>query len=182
VDGFDRDAGVMRDVAPWRPGEVPPAPIDLWRSPVLPQWVDYNDHMTEAAYLTAFGWGSDVMFRYVGIDEAYRASGRSLYTVETHIVYEREAALGEPLRVTTRVLDLDAKRVHIWHEMYRDGDDTRLSVAEQMLVHVDARAGRSAPMADGVLAAFTALHERHRVLPAPAEVGRTMRIVHRPRD
>jgi hypothetical protein len=51
-----------------------------------------------------------------------------------------------------------------------------------MLVHVDARAGRSAPMADGVLAAFTALHERHRVLPAPAEVGRTMRIVHRPRD
>lgn len=179
---FDRDAGVMRDVAPWRPGDVPPAPIDVWRSPVLAQWVDYNDHMTEAAYLTAFGWGSDVMFRYVGIDESYRASGCSLYTVETHVVYEREAALGEPLRVTTRVLDLDAKRVHIWHEMFHGSAGTRLSVCEQMLVHVDAREGRSSPIPGPVHAALSALLERHRALPAPAEVGRTMRIVRKARD
>jgi carnitine 3-dehydrogenase len=182
VVDFDRDAGVMRDVAPWRPGDDPPAPIDLWRSPVLAQWVDYNDHMTEAAYLTAFGWGSDVMFRYVGIDESYRASGRSLYTVETHVVYEREAALGDPLRVTTRVLDLDAKRVHIWHEMYRADDGTRLSVSEQMLVHVDSGAGRSSPIPGPVHAALSALHARHLGLPTPAKVGRTMRIVRAARD
>ena len=39
--------------------------------PVEPDWVDYNDHMTEAADPTAAGWASDgCVFRYIGDDEA----------------------------------------------------------------------------------------------------------------
>ncbi|MEY4173845.1 MAG: hypothetical protein RI900_1010, partial [Actinomycetota bacterium] len=72
---------------PWQPGEVPPAPLAFYRTPVEPDWVDYNGHMTESAYLTAAGWASDALFRYIGDDEAYRAAGHSFYTVETHIHY-----------------------------------------------------------------------------------------------
>ncbi|NBP51859.1 MAG: phosphopyruvate hydratase, partial [Actinobacteria bacterium] len=56
------DSGAPR----WRPGDAVPAPLRLWSAPVNPDWVDYNGHMTEAAYLTAFGWASDALFRYVG--------------------------------------------------------------------------------------------------------------------
>ena len=41
----------------WTPGTVVPAPLDLYTCKVEQDWVDYNGHMTEAAYLTAMGWG-----------------------------------------------------------------------------------------------------------------------------
>ena len=75
-----------------------PAPLELYRCDVEPDWVDYNRHMTEAAYLTAFGWATDALFRYIGDDEDYRAAGHSFYTVETHINYLREVAGDDSLR------------------------------------------------------------------------------------
>ncbi len=57
-------------------------PLRLYTCAVDPSWIDYNGHMTEASYLTTFGDASDALFRYVGINEDYRASGRSFYTVD----------------------------------------------------------------------------------------------------
>jgi len=166
------DSGAPR----WHPGDTVPAPLHLWSAPVNPDWVDYNGHMTEAAYLTAFGWASDALFRYVGDDEEYRAGGHSLYTVETHIVYEREASVHEPLAVSTQVLGTDAKRLHFFHSMHRATDGLRLATCEQMLVHVDMAAGRSCPMLPALAEALAAVASSHAALERPAEVGRTMSI------
>ena len=136
---------------PWAPGAAVAAPLELYSTVVEPDWVDYNGHMTEAAFLTAFGWASDSLFRYLGIDEDYRDGGHSFYTVETHINYQTEAALGEPLRVTTQVLGCDAKRLHIFHAMYRGDSEKLLCTTEQMLLHVDSGAGRSARCCRGRL-------------------------------
>ena len=86
------------DYPRWKNGDAIDAPLSLYHCQVEADWVDYNGHMGESFYLYAFGWVSDALFRYVGIDEQYRASGRSFYTVESHINYYREASLGEPLR------------------------------------------------------------------------------------
>ena len=96
--------------------------------------------MSESAYLLVFGDNADAFFRYAGVDEDYRASGRSLFTAETHLRHLREARAGDRLRLTLQVLGLDATRLHIAHEM-RAGDDLLVSTAEQLLLHVDARAG-----------------------------------------
>ena len=153
-----------------------PAPLRLCRLTVPPDWVDYNEHMSEWCYLLAFGENADAFFRFVGIDEAYRAAGHSLYTVETHLHHRREASVGDELSMTLRVLDCDAKRVHIWHEMYLDDSDVLLAAAEQMLVHVDSRAARSAPMPADLAERMTELQSAHRALPLPDGVGRPMRI------
>lgn len=155
----------------WRPGDVVPAPLDFYRGEVLPAWVDYNHHMTEAAYLSAFGWASDALFAYIGDDDAYRAAGHSFYTVETHIAYLREAAEHAPLRITTRVLGIDRKRLHIYHEMFRAGDDSLLATTEQMLVHVDMAAGRSTAILPEVQAALAAVTAAHSTLPPAARAG-----------
>ena len=42
----------------WSEGTAVPAPLELYRCDVEPDWVDYNQHMTEAAYLTAFRLGN----------------------------------------------------------------------------------------------------------------------------
>ena len=168
VDGAGR---MLRAPARWQPGDDVPTPLDFYRGRVLAEWVDYNHHMTEAAYLTAFGWASDSMFTYIGDDEEYRAGGHSFYTVETHIAYLREAAEGAPLRITTRVLGVDRKRLLIYHEMFHGTNDKLLATSEQMLVHVDMAAARSVAILPDVRAALDAIATAHSSLPAPARAG-----------
>ena len=174
----EREARILAagasEAAPWTPGTGIEAPLALYSAVVEPDWVDYNGHMTEWAFLTVFGWASDALFRYVGIDEAYRNGGHSYYTVETHLNHRREASLGEPLRVTTQVLGSDAKRLHIFHTMYRDGE--MLCTGEQMLVHVDTAAGRSAPLLPGPAAAVAAVTAAHASMPVPPQAGGCMAI------
>lgn len=167
----DQDGRILHAPARWQPGDTVDAPLDFYRGIVLPAWVDYNRHMTEAAYITAIGWASDAMFSYIGDDDAYRAEGHSFYTVETHIAYLREAAQGAPLRITTRVLGLDRKRVHIYHEMFHGDDGSLLATSEQMLVHVDMNAGRSVSILPGVRDALEAICVAHSTLPPAARAG-----------
>ncbi len=166
-------------VAAWKAGDTIAAPLALYRTSVAPEWVDYNDHMTEAAYLTAAGWASDALFRYIGDDEAYRTAGHSFYTVETHIHYLLEASVNEPITVTTQVLGVDAKRLHFVHLMYHGDTNALLSTVEQMLVHVDMAAGRSCPILPGPASALDAIHAAHAHLPIPPQVGSVMRLPER---
>ena len=154
------------------------APLRLHRTQVKPEWVDYNGHMSESCYLLAFGDSADAFFRFVGIDEAYRASGRSLYTVETHMHNRREVSEAEPLELTLQVLDHDRKRVHIFHEMRHGDDGALLATAEQLRVPVDMAAGRSSASAPEVAARTAAIRQAHAVLPTPDVVGKPMGIRH----
>ena len=158
------------------PGTEISAPLKLYDCAVDPGWIDYNGHMTEASYLTAFGNASDALFRYVGIDEAYRAAGHSFYTVETHINYYREAGDGEPLSISTQLLGLDEKRLHLFHTMTHGLSHELLATTEQLLVHVDMKAASASPILPGVYEALSAIVAAHRELPIPEQVGRQMAI------
>jgi len=166
------DHGAVR----WQPGATIGTPLELFRCQVEPEWVDYNDHMTEAAFLTAFGWASDALFRYMGDDEGYRAAENSFYTVESHINYRREALLDDPLRFTTQLLGLDDKRLHFYHEMYNEDTGELLCTTEQMLIHVDTVAAKSVPINPGPKAVLDAIWGTHREMALPENVGRVMEV------
>jgi acyl-CoA thioesterase FadM len=161
---------------PWVEGDTVAAPLALYDTRVEPEWVDYNGHMTEAAYLTAAGWASDALFRYIGDDETYRAAGHSFYTVETHIHYVLEVDVHEPLHFTTQLLGVDAKRMHLVHEMFHGDTGKLLCTIEQMLVHVDMTAGRSTTILPHVASALGAIAHAHAALPVPPQVGSVMRL------
>jgi carnitine 3-dehydrogenase len=154
-------------------------PLRLHEARVLPEWIDYNGHMTESCYLQVFGDASDALFRYVGIDEAYHRAGLSYYTVETHIMHLREVEAGAPLHVATQILSTDEKRIHLFHSLHRSDDGMRLATAEQMLLHVDTNAGRACPARPDVLARVTRIADVHRDLPRPDFVGRQVGAVKR---
>ena len=166
---------------PWDPLAPIAAPLCLHRPTVLPQWVDYNGHMSESCYLLVFGDGSDAFFRYVGIDENYRdRGGHSLYTVQTHLHNLREVAQGEPLRLTLQLLDLDPKRLHIFHAMVHGTSGELLATAEQMLVHVDMHAGRAVAMPDDLYQRLLAVRAAHANLATPPQVGQPLGIRRKP--
>lgn len=161
---------------PWDDAAEIPAPLRLHETTVSPRWVDYNGHLSESCYLLVFGDNSDAFFRYLGIDEQYRESGRSLYTVESHIHNRREVAEAEPLSLSLRVLDHDAKRVHVFHEMHHGATGALLATAEQLLVHVDTAEGRSCRIPEHLRHRLAAIHRAHQSLPVPGSVGRPMGI------
>ena len=157
---------------PWDPQAAIDAPLCLYRPTVQPQWVDYNGHMSESCYLLVFGDSSDAFFRFIGIDEEYRDSGgHSLYTVETHMHNLGEASEGDPLRLTLQLVDADEKRLHLFHAMHHAESGALLATAEQMLVHVDMRAGRSVAMPPALYRRVTAIRAAHAALPAPPQLG-----------
>jgi len=152
-----------------------PVPFRLHGVTVLPEWTDYNHHLTESAYLLVMGESSDAFFRTFGVDDAYRSAGRSLYTVETHLRNLREAREGDRLDLTIQVLGTDGKRLHILHEMY--GTEGRLlATAEQMILHVDMRAGRATPFPEHIARGLGEITAAHAALPVPGYVGRSIRI------
>ena len=164
------------DYARWTEGAAIGRPLELFRSTVPAQWVDYNGHMSEGSFIWAFGDASDALFRYIGIDEAYRASGNSFYTAESHINYLKEVSVGEPLRFTTQILDVDPKRLHLFHTMYHGATGELLATTEQMLLHVDTEQQRSSPIRPAVLNALEAIAAAHREMPRPDNAGRVIGI------
>ena len=156
------------------------APLALHSPTVQAQWVDYNGHMSESCYLLVFGDQSDAFFRFIGIDEAYRAAGHSLYTVQTMIHNLHEAGLGEPLRLTLQLLATDDKRLHLFHSMFHGETGQLLATGEQMLVHVDMQQGRSAPMPPWLQERVQAIVHAHQNLPRPPQAGAAIGIRPRP--
>ena len=143
---------------------------------VQPEWIDYNEHLTEWAYLKLFGDATDVVLARIGADANYVAAGHSWYTVETHIRHLGQARLGEPVEVRTHVMAADAKRLHLFHEMVSRKQDAVIATAEHMLVHVDAKAEKSAPAPQAMQGAAQALVTGQAQLPPPEGMGRQIRM------
>ena len=155
------------------------APLTLYETKVEPEWVDYNGHMGEAYYVLVFGHTTDAFLDLIGMDADYRErNGMSLYTLEVHVSYLREAREGDPLTVTTQLLDLDHKRAHLFHAMRHDKDDGLLAIEEVMLLSVNSKEARSAPFPEDVMAQLRNIREAHALLPVPEQAGRSIAIRH----
>ena len=81
---------------------------------------------------------------------------------------------GEPLRITTQLLGLDEKRLHLFHTMTHGLTQELLATTEQMLVHVDMKAASASPIRPDVHMALNAIMAVHQAMPSPKQVGRQM--------
>ncbi|HEY6824834.1 MAG TPA: thioesterase family protein, partial [Steroidobacteraceae bacterium] len=80
------------------------------------------------------------------IDDAYRRSGRAMYTAESHLIHKAEAHSQEQLYVLSRVLEVDEKRVRLLHALHRTRDDALVASGELLYLHVSTQGGRVSPM------------------------------------
>src|SRR5215475_14463076 len=152
------------------------APLALHQATVPAEWVDYNGHMSEWCYLLLVGDAADKFFRFIGIDEAYRAAGHSLYTAETHLHHLRESARGDRLSVPLQILDAGPKSIHLFHTVRNETTGAEAATAEQLLVHVDMAAGRVVPMPADLQERIEEIRLAHAALPVPPSVGHVMGI------
>jgi acyl-CoA thioester hydrolase len=148
-------------------------PLPRHETRVRPEWIDSNGHMNLACYVVVFDQATDALFDALDIGTAYRArSGNSCFVAETHTLYEREVTEGEPVRVGTRLLGVDAKRLHFAHEMHHAASGERLALHELLCLHIDMARRRTAPWPEDRRAALEAAVAAERALPTPRGVGR----------
>ncbi|MCY1261856.1 L-carnitine dehydrogenase [compost metagenome] len=148
-----------------------------YRTPVLREWIDYNEHLRDAFYFLIFSYATDALMDRIGLDEAGRAeTGHTLFTLEAHINYLAQAKLGDPLAVRTRFIDRDPKRLHIVHDLHLEGSDEPLAVSEQMLMNIDFQAGKACAFADAVDARISELFRQYQGASHPGYCGRTIAI------
>lgn len=155
--------------------DVVGAPLSLLDAEALPEWMDYNGHMSEAYFVLLFGYATDRLLDEIGMNAGYRErTGTSLYTVEAHISYLQEVARGDPLRIVTQLLDADRKRLRVFHRMCHGASGVALATEELLLLHVDMKKSRSAPFAAEIMARVEALRAAHAALPVPERAGRSI--------
>jgi acyl-CoA thioester hydrolase len=157
------------------PALVTTAPIDVHRSTVLPEWVDWNGHMNVAFYVLAFDQASGAFMRNMGLGRRYVDGKLGMtFVLETHVTYDREMREGAPMRFTTQLLERDAKKVHLFHEMFHAEQGYLAATNETIVMNIDYATRRSAPWPAPVAERLEALWQAHQTLPRPAKAGRVM--------
>ena len=128
---------------------------------VIPvDWTDYNKHMNESRYGQVFSDAADSVMISVGADEGYIASGKSFFTVDTHIRFIEECVAGDEIEVSSAVISANGKKLKLAHTM-RHADGRVLAEAEQLLVHVDLQARKSSLPNDEMLKKINNLAEQY---------------------
>ena len=142
-------------------------------SQVMPEWLDYNGHMNVAYYTMAFDRAGEAFMAAVGLSETQtRQTGNSWMVTEAHTTYQNEAMPGDELEVKTRILALDAKRIHLFQTMRRLPDASLLATSEQLILHVNLQLRKVQPFAAPVLQNLQRLWTMHNRLAHPPEAGR----------
>jgi acyl-CoA thioester hydrolase len=150
-----------------------PAPFDRYQGEVLPEWIDANEHMNLAYYTVLFDYATDLLFEKIGIGRQYKeTTNKGTFVVETHNLYERELLVGDRVKVSTQILAVDDKRLHLAHEMFMMNHGPRAAMQELMFVHVDLSTRRVAPFPDGLRERVASAAASHARLPRPDWAGR----------
>jgi acyl-CoA thioester hydrolase len=140
---------------------------------VEPAWIDYNGHLNMAYYNVLFDRAVDEAFELVGVGPNYvETRRRSFFTAEVHLRYLRELHVGDPVRVTIQLIDYDSKRLHFFEQLFHATDGWVSATSENLSLHVDLEAKKSAPFTDDIARRLTHMRAAHAMLPRPEAAGR----------
>ena len=154
-----------------------PAPFISRPGLVRPEWIDHNGHLNLAYYVVLFDEATDALWAEIGLDHRYRErTGCTTFAVEAHTLYLGELLLGDATTAATLIVDVDAKRLHLAHELRRDRDGVIAARQELMFLTVDQATRRSVPWPADTLPGLQAAHRAHAASPRPDWLGRRVGI------
>jgi len=136
-------------------------------------WIDYNGHLNMAYYNVLFDRAVDEAYELIGVGVDYVERRRhSFFTAEVHLRYLRELHAGDPVRVTFQLLDYDKKRLHTFEQLFHAEDGWVAATSENMSLHVDMAARKTAPFPAEVTRRLAEMKTSHARLPRPEAAGR----------
>jgi len=150
-----------------------PAPFVSSVMQIEPQWIDYNGHLNMAYYNVMFDRAIDELWLQLGIGPAYMKTRHgSTFTAECHVRYLREIHLGDPVQVSILLVGSDEKRLHTFEELRHASEGWLSATSENITIHIDMSARKTAPFPPDVLARIEAVAKAHAAVPRPEGIGR----------
>ncbi|MFM7819982.1 MAG: thioesterase family protein, partial [Actinomycetota bacterium] len=146
-------------------------PIEVQRRLITADWADYNGHTNDSRYMQLSSEALDAFFRSIGFNSDYLATGRSFYSLESHVRYVNESKVGDEIVVTAQVIALDEKKVHL-HSVMSKTDGTIVATAEHIYLHVDTKLKKGSPIGKELLERLAPIAAAHARLAKPEGVGR----------
>ncbi|MGV6849576.1 MAG: thioesterase family protein [Marinibacterium sp.] len=156
-----------------------PAPFVSTLMTVSPEWIDYNGHLNMAYYNVLFDRCADQVFGQLGVGEDYAARGFTTYTAEFHLCYVRELHVHDRVRVSWRLMDHDASKLHSFQELYHE-DGWLAATGEALTLHIDRSGPKVAPFPPDIAGRISDMAAEHAGLPRPDRAGRSVGIRRRP--
>jgi acyl-CoA thioester hydrolase len=128
-----------------------------------------------AYYNVMFDRAIDELWLQLGIGPEYmKARGGSTFTAECHVRYLREIHLGDPAQVSILLVAADEKRLHTFKELRHATEGWLSATSENMTIHMDMSARKTAPFPPDVAERVQALAAAHRNAPRPEGIGRSV--------
>ncbi len=150
-------------------------PFCGYQSSVQPDWIDFNGHMNVAYYVLAFDQATDSFNTNLGLGPEYTQDTRlSMFVVDMNVSYRRELKEGTLINCTTQLLEFDAKKLRILHQMFNTEEGFLAATNELIMVHVDLETGRSCPFSETALDRLQTIARQHQSLLIPECVGRQL--------
>ena len=144
---------------------------------ILPAWTDRNGHMNVAYYVLAFDQATDRLYDHAGIGWSYlEREQRSLFTLSMNVDFLGEVFAGDSVRIVSRLVDFDHKRVHYVHEMHHSKNAYLAATNEILAMHVNMATRRSESFPPAVQAELRRIKAADSALPLPTQVGRKIGI------
>ena len=150
-----------------------PAPFLASVMQIEPQWIDYNGHLNMAYYNVMFDRAIDELWLQLGIGPGYRTERNgSTFSAECHVRYLREINLGNPVQVSVLLVAADEKRLHTFEEMRHATEGWLSATSENMTIHIDMAARKTAPFPPDISARIQTLANAHATIARPEAIGR----------
>lgn len=145
--------------------------IEVYRFNVKHEWIDYNGHMNDGEYAKVFSLAVDEWMKQIGLDANFRNNEQyTLFTLEMHLNYLKEAKENEKLIINFQLLDYDAKRAHVFLVMNNTKGD-RVATSEQMLMGMDTKENKPAPFPSPIMNEIKQIAKSQNHLEKPKEAS-----------
>jgi acyl-CoA thioester hydrolase len=150
-----------------------PAPFLASVMQIEPQWIDYNGHLNMAYYNVMFDRAIDELWLNLGIGPPYMKERHgSTFTAECHVRYLREIHLGDPVQIAILLVAADEKRLHTFEELRHATEGWLSATSENMTIHIDMAARKTAPFPADIRARIDAVANAHSLIARPEGIGR----------
>src|ERR1700760_330748 len=141
---------------------LPAAPFVSSVMQIEPQWIDYNGHLNMAYYNVMMDRAIDQLWLQLGIGPTYMKERHgSTFTAEWHGRYLREIHLGGPVQGPLPLVDADEKRLRTFQELRHATEGWLSATSENMTVHIDMAARKTAPFPPDIRARIEAVASAH---------------------
>ena len=156
-------------------------PYKEFTTSVQSDWIDYNGHLNVAFYHHIFDLSAKPFFNWLGItSEIRKRHNLSTFALETHLNYLSEVKVDAVVRVESRLLDVNEKRIHFYQEMYKTDSNTLAASHESLGTVVDMATRKSMALPSDLYQRLASVQKAHEQLPKPWQIGHVMAVNGKP--